>query len=342
MIINRSEKFKFTDLTFYGLHTAALIFDNYGLKNPSDRLITYLKETSTSSETQGVYWKQNFNDWGWYNSKTANHAGAIEALNKLDAKDVNFIEEAKVWLATQKEVNSWGNSRNTAEVIYIMMNSGKSWTGTESDKATVIWGGKEVMPQTKTTGYLKQTIKTDVLDKNLGTVTVTKPGPGIVQGGLFWQYFENLDNVKSTETYIAMTREYYKKVKTANGDQLVRIEEKSPLMVGDKITVRMILDTDRPMQYVHLKDMRAAGLEPVDVISGYQWKNNLGYYQATKDASMNFYIYYMPKGKYVFEYDLICNAYGSFSSGFATLQNYYAPQMNARTKGDKIEIKKTQ
>lgn len=340
MIINRSEKFKFTDLTFYGLHRAALIFDNYGLKKPSDRLINYIKETSTSSETQGIYWKQNFNDWGWYNSKTVNHAGAIEALNKLDAKDVNFIEEAKVWLATQKEVNSWGNSRNTAEVIYIMMNSGKSWTGTESDKATVIWGGKEVTPQTKTTGYFKQTIKTDVLDKNLGTVTVTKPGSGIVQGGLFWQYYENLENVKSTETYIAITREYYKKVKTTNGDQLIKIEEKSPLTVGDKITVRMILDTDRPMQYVHLKDMRAAGLEPVDVLSGYQWKNNLGYYQATKDASTNFYIYYMPKGKYVFEYDLICNASGSFSSGFATLQNYYAPQMNARTKGDKIEIKK--
>ncbi|WP_027388127.1 alpha-2-macroglobulin family protein [Chryseobacterium gregarium] len=341
MIINRSEKFKFTDLTFYGLHRSALIFDHYGLKKPSDRLISYIKETSTSSETQGIYWKQNFNDWGWYNSKTVNHAGAIEALNKLDAKDVNFIEEAKVWLATQKEVNSWGNSRNTAEVVYVMMNSGKSWTGTESDKATVIWGGKEVIPQTKTTGYLKQTIKTDVLDKNLGTVTITKPGPGIVQGGLFWQYFENLDEVKSTETYIAMTREYYKKVKTTNGDQLVKIEEKSPLTVGDKITVRMILDSDRPMQYVHLKDMRAAGLEPVDVISGYQWKNNLGYYQATKDASTNFYIYYMPKGKYVFEYDLICNASGSFSSGFATLQNYYASQMNARTKGNKIEIKKS-
>jgi len=340
MIINRSEKFKFTDLTFYGLHRAALIFDSYGLKKPSERLVNYIKETSTSSETQGVYWKQNFDDWGWYNSKTVNHAGAIEALNKLDAKDVNFIEEAKVWLATQKEVNSWGNSRNTAEVIYIMMNSGKSWTGTESDKATVIWGGKEVNPQTKTTGYLKQTIKSDVLDKNLGTVTVTKPGPGIVQGGLFWQYYENLENVKSTETYIAISREYYKKIKTTNGDQLVKIEEKSPLTVGDKITVRMILDTDRPMQYVHLKDMRAAGLEPVDVLSGYQWKNNLGYYQATKDASTNFYIYYMQKGKYVFEYDLICNSSGSFSSGFATLQNYYAPQMNARTKGDKIEIKK--
>ncbi|WP_294296125.1 MG2 domain-containing protein [uncultured Chryseobacterium sp.] len=340
MIIIRADKFKVTDLTFYGLHRAALIYQSYGLKDTARKLIRYLKETSTSSETQGIYWKKNLDDWGWYSSKAINHAGAIEALSKIDPADIDFIEEAKVWLATQKEANSWGNSRTTAEIIYIMMNSGKSWTTPEADKATVIWGGKEISPQTKTTGYLKQIIKSDKVDTKLSEVTVTKPGPGIVQGGLFWQYYEDLSHVRSTETYISMTREYYKKIQTANGGQLIKISENSPLKIGDRLTVRMILNTDRPMQYVHLKDMRAAGLEPVDVLSGYQWKNNLGYYQATKDASTNFYIYYMPKGQYVFEYDLVCNASGSFSSGFATLQNYYAPQMNARTEGDKIEINK--
>ncbi|WP_241285480.1 alpha-2-macroglobulin family protein [Chryseobacterium arthrosphaerae] len=339
-IITRADKFKITDFTFFGLHRAALIYNSYGLKAPSEKLIRYLKETSVSSETQGAYWKQNLNDWGWYESKAVNHAGAIEAINKVTPEDVNFIEESKVWLATQKETNSWGNSRTTAEIIYIFMNSGKSWTTPEADKATIIWGGQEVAPQTKTTGYLKQAVYSDKVNKKLGEVTVTKPGPGIAQGGLFWQYYENLENVKPTETYLSMTREYYKKIKTTNGEELVKITENSPLTVGDQITVRMILNTDRPMQYVHLKDMRAAGLEPVDVLSGYQYKNNLGYYQATKDASTNFYIYYMPKGKYVFEYDLVCNASGIFSSGFATLQNYYAPQMNARTKGDQLEIKK--
>lgn len=339
MIIDRANKFKVTDLTFYGVHRAALIYDNYALKDTSKKLINYLKETSVSSETQGAYWKKNLNDWGWYESKAVNHAGAIEALEKITPNDINFIEESKIWLATQKETNSWGNSRTTAEIIYILMNSGKSWTTPEADKATVIWGGKELAPQTKTTGFLKQTINSDKINPKLGQVTVSKPGPGIVQGGLFWQYYEDINNVKSTETYISISREFYKKIKTTNGEQLLKITEKSPLNVGDRITVKMILNSDRPMQYVHLKDMRAAGLEPVDVLSGYQWKNNLGYYQTTKDASTNFYIYYMPKGKYVFEYDLVCNAAGNFSSGFATLQNYYAPQMNARTKGDKLEIK---
>jgi hypothetical protein len=337
-VISKAKTAKITDFTFFGLHRAALLFNNYGLKDVSKKLMTYLKETSTETETQGVYWKQNLNDWGWYSSKTVNHAGALEAFQKLTPQDENFIEEMKIWLITQKEVNSWGNSRGTAEVIFTILNSGKSWTSNESDKAQITWGGKQLNPQTQATGYVKQTVTSDNIDKNLSTVTIKKESPGIVQGGLFWQYYEDLDKIKSSESYISISKELYKKVKTENGEQLIKINENSPLKVGDKVTVRMILNTDRNMEFIHLKDMRAAGFEPLDVISGYQWKNNLGYYQSTKDASTNFYIEYMPKGKYVFEYDYVANASGKFSNGITTLQNYYAPQMSAHTQGTKVKI----
>ena len=348
LVIAKAKTAKITDFTFFGLHRSALLFNNYGLKDVSKKLMTYLKETSTETENQGVYWKQNLNDWGWYSSKTVNHAGAIEAFQKLTPTDENFIEEMKIWLITQKEVNSWGNSRGTAEVIFTILNSGKSWTSAEtkgsaiemsqSDKAEITWGGKQLNPQTQATGYVKQTVTSDNLDKNLSTVTIKKESAGIVQGGLFWQYYEDLDKIKSSESYISISKELYKKVKTENGEQLMKINENSPIKVGDKVTVRMILNTDRNMEFIHLKDMRAAGFEPLDVISGYQWKNNLGYYQSTKDASTNFYIEYMPKGKYVFEYDYVANASGKFSNGITTLQNYYAPQMNAHTQGTKVVI----
>lgn len=339
MIVKQKAKTaKITDFTFFGLHRAALLMNDYGLKEVSDKLMTYLKETSTDTKTQGVYWKQNLNDWGWFGSKVVNHAGALEAFNTLKSNDQNFIEDMKIWLVTQKEVNSWGSSRGTAEVIFTILNSGKSWTGTESDKATIVWGGKELTPQTQATGYVKSTLKPEAIDKSLASVTVTKPGPGIVQGGLFWQYYEDLDKIKSSENYISVTKELYKKVKTVNGEELQKISPETPLKVGDKVTVRMILNTDRAMEFIHIKDMRAAGFEPVDVLSGYQWKNNLGYYQSTKDASTNFYIQYMPKGKYVFEYDVVANASGKFSNGITTMQNYYAPQMNAHTKGSNVTI----
>ncbi|HBV17642.1 alpha-2-macroglobulin family protein [Chryseobacterium carnipullorum] len=338
LVKQKAKTAKITDFTFFGLHRAALLMNDYGLKDVSDKLMNYLKETSTDTKTQGVYWKQNLNDWGWFGSKVVNHAGALEAFNKLKSNDQKFIEDMKIWLITQKEVNSWGSSRGTSEVIFTILNSGKSWTSAESDKATIVWGGKELAPQTQATGYVKSTVKTDVVDKNLGTVTVTKPGPGIVQGGLFWQYYEDLDKIKSSENYISVTKELYKKVKTVNGEELQKISADTPLKIGDKVTVRMILNTDRAMEFIHIKDMRAAGFEPTDVLSGYQWKNSLGYYQSTKDASTNFYIQYMPKGKYVFEYDVISNAAGKFSNGITTMQNYYAPQMNAHTKGTNVQI----
>jgi uncharacterized protein YfaS (alpha-2-macroglobulin family) len=218
------------------------------------------------------------------------------------------------------------------------LNSGKSWTNPISDQANISWGNQSLQPQLQATGYVKQTISSADINKNLATVTVKKDGPGIVQGGLFWQYYEDLNKIKSSENYISISKELYKKIKTTNGEELQKISQKTPLKIGDKVTVRMILNSDRPMEFVHLKDMRAAGFEPTNVLSGYQWKNNLGYYQVTKDASTNFYIEYLPKGKFVFEYDYICNAAGTFSNGIATLQNYYAPQMNAHSQGLQIKI----
>ncbi|MCU7614020.1 MG2 domain-containing protein [Chryseobacterium sp. GMJ5] len=329
---------KITDFTFFGLHRAALLMNDYGLKDTSDILMNYLKETSVDSKTQGVYWKQNLDDWGWFGSKVVNQAGALEAFNRLKPNDQKFIEDIKIWLITQKEVNSWGSSRGTAEVIFTILNSGKSWTTPESEVVNIVWGEKTLKPETQATGYVKSSLKSDMIDKKLGTVTITKPGAGIVQGGLFWQYYEDLDKIKSSENYIFISKELYKKIKTVNGEELQKISPETPLKIGDKVTVRMILNTDRAMEFIHLKDMRAAGFEPVDVLSGYQWKNSLGYYQSTKDASTNFYIEYLPKGKYVFEYDFVANASGKFSNGITTMQNYYAPQMNAHTKGTNVII----
>ncbi|KQR91456.1 hypothetical protein ASG01_13870 [Chryseobacterium sp. Leaf180] len=343
LVKQQAKTAKTSDFTFYGLHRMALLTNNYGLKDVSDRFLKYLKETSVESKTQGVYWKQNLDDWGWFRSKVVNHAGALEAFNTLTPNDQKFIEEMKIWLITQKEVNSWGSSRGTAEVIFTILNSGKSWTSADSDKAEFLWGKPNPnfakgRNQISATGYIKQTITSDEVDRNLATVVVRKPGTGIVQGGLFWQYYEDLDKIKSTENYLSVTKELYRKVKTVNGEELQKITPSTLLKVGDKVTVRMIINTDRAMEFIHVKDMRAAGFEPLDVISGYQWKTGLGYYQSTKDASTNFYIEYMPKGKYVFEYDFVANASGKFSNGITTVQNYYAPQMNANTKGSTVII----
>jgi len=172
-------------------------------------------------------------------------------------------------------------------------------------------------------------VKTEAVDKNLATVTVTKPGPGIVQGGcVIWQYYEDLDKIKSSEIYISVTKELYKKVKTVNGEELQKISSETPLKVGDKITVRMILIQTEQWSLFICKDMRAAGFEPVDVLSGYQWKNNLvGTISQPKMPPPISIFSTCRKENMFFEYDVVANASGKFSNGI-----YYDAELLCTTR----------
>jgi uncharacterized protein YfaS (alpha-2-macroglobulin family) len=111
------------------------------------------------------------------------------------------------------------------------------------------------------------------------------------------------------------------------------------LRVGDKIKVRIVLRVDRDMEYVHMKDMRASSLEPVNVLSSYKWQGGLGYYESTKDAATNFFFSSLQKGTYVFEYPLFVTHEGNFSNGITTVQCMYAPEFTAHSEGVRIEVK---
>jgi hypothetical protein len=123
---------------------------------------------------------------------------------------------------------------------------------------------------------------------------------------------------------------------SASGPVLEPVQEGMQLNVGDKIKVRLEIVSDRAMEYVHLKDMRASALEPVNVISGYKWQGTLGYYESTRDASTSFFISYLPKGTHVLEYPLFVTHAGIFSNGIGTIQCMYAPEFSSHTEGIKI------
>ncbi|HBX53228.1 MAG TPA: hypothetical protein DEH02_19390, partial [Bacteroidales bacterium] len=116
--------------------------------------------------------------------------------------------------------------------------------------------------------------------------------------------------------------------------------ENSPLLVGDKIVVRIELKVDRNMEYVHMKDMRASGFEPINVISRYKWQDGLGYYESTKDAATNFFMGYLPKGSYVFEYPLRVTHNGNFSNGITQIQCMYAPEFGSHSEGIRVKVGK--
>ena len=122
--------------------------------------------------------------------------------------------------------------------------------------------------------------------------------------------------------------------------KLEPLNEGVPLKVGDKLTVRIELRSDRDMEYVHMKDMRSSGFEPVNVLSCYRFQDGLGYYESTRDASVNFFFSWIPKGTYVFEYPLYVTHSGKFSNGISSIQCMYAPEFTSHSQGIRVNVVK--
>jgi hypothetical protein len=193
------------------------------------------------------------------------------------------------------------------------------------------------------TGYYKTSWKTDEIKPELADVKITKKGKGIAWGALYWQYFEDLDKItpdsyRDAETPLKLKKKLFLKNNTDLGEQLTEVIDTTKLKVGDLVRVRIELRSDRPMEFVHMKDMRASGLEPVNVLSQYKWQDGLGYYESTKDASTNFFFDYLPKGVFVFEYDLRVNNAGNMSNGITTIQSMYAPEFSSHSEGVRISV----
>ena len=172
----------------------------------------------------------------------------------------------------------------------------------------------------------------------MGEVKITKKRKGMAWGSLYWQYFEDLDKITSAETPLKLKKKLFLKTNTDTGEEISEINTETNLKVGDLVRIRIELRSDRDMEFLHMKDMRASGLEFVNVISKYKWQDGLGYYESTKDASTNFFFDYLPKGVYVFEYDLRVNNAGNMSNGIATIQNMYAPEFSSHSEGARISV----
>jgi hypothetical protein len=196
------------------------------------------------------------------------------------------------------------------------------------------------------TGYFKQTVGSENIEPGMGSISVTvqPQGTNIPQtihaswGSVYWQYFEDMDKVTTASAPLQLTKKIFIEKNSDLGPILNPVEQGMGLHVGDKIKVRIELRVDRDMDYVHMKDMRASALEPVNVLSGYKWQGELGYYETTKDASTNFFIDHLRKGTYVFEYPLFVTHTGNFSNGITTIQCMYAPEFNAHSEGVRITV----
>lgn len=337
--------------TGFGLYMKgmiALIMHRSGDRDIAIDIVRSLKENSITNEELGMYWKRNVDSWRWYHGPIETQSLLIETISEIEANDsilseqekLRTIDNMKVWLLKNKQTNRWSSTKSTTEAIYALLLKGSDWLSV-TEQVEMAIGGEKLEPEQLPehgTGYFKASWSAKDFDTTMGKVSMTKKGKGIAWGGLYWQYFEDLDKITVAETPLKLKKMIFKVNNTATGEVLEEVTDSDRLEVGDLVRVRIELSVDRAMEYVHMKDMRAAGMEPVSVLSEYKWQDGLGYYESTRDASTNFFFDDLPKGVYVFEYDLRVNNSGHFSNGITTIQSMYAPEFSSHSEGIKVIV----
>ena len=323
---------------------ALTLHRNEDLKT-STKILRSLEENSITSDELGMYWKKNTNSWFWHQAPIETQALLIEAFSEIRPSDIKTIDNLKIWLLKNKQTNQWSTTKATTEAVYALLLQGNDWLSV-TDAVDVLVGGQAINPTTLEdvkieagTGYFKTSWNGKEIQPKMGEVQMTKKGNGIAWGAFYWQYFEDLDKITSAETPLQLKKKLFLKKNTATGEVISEIMEETELKVGDLVRVRIELKADRDMEFIHMKDMRAASFEPVNVISQYKWQDGLGYYESTKDASTNFFFDYLPKGIYVFEYDVRVNNAGNFSNGITTIQSMYAPEFSSHSEGVRVLVK---
>lgn len=311
-------------------------------------VIESLKQNAITSEEMGMYWKDLARGgYYWYQAPIESQAMMIEAFTDID-KNTAAVNDLKTWLLKQKQTQQWPTTKATAEACYALLLNGSNWLAEE--KTVTINLGNTVIKSTdeKTeagTGYFKKRIEGDKVQQGMGNITVSissltnQPvSQSTSWGGVYWQYFEDLDKITASETPLKLVKKLFIERNSDKGPVLEPVKDGDALKVGDKIKVRIELRADRDMEYVHMKDMRAACMEPTNVISQYKYQGGLGYYESTKDASTNFFFGWLPKGTYVFEYPMFVTLNGNFSNGITTIQCMYAPEFTSHSEGVRVSV----
>lgn len=331
--------------SLYEKGMAALTLNRFGESESAKKIIESLKETASNNEDLGMYWINNKAGWYWYQAPIETQALLIEAFAEV-TQDTKSVDAMKVWLLKNKQTKNWPTTKSTTEAIYALLMQGTDWLSVK-DNTIIKMGDEKILTKKLSenekeaeTGYIKLNWKADEVKKEMASITIQNKSkvPGF--GGFYWQYFEDLDKIKTNSgSVFSVSKELYLKKNTVKGEKLGMITSKNELKTGDLVTVRLIISSKEDMEFVHLKDMRASCFEPVNVLSEYQYKDGLGYYRSTKDAATHFFFDKINKGTYVLEYDIRVNNSGEFSNGITTIQSMYAPEFSSHTKGIRVKVK---
>jgi uncharacterized protein YfaS (alpha-2-macroglobulin family) len=319
----------------------------------AEAIMRSIKERSVINEEMGMFWRDTELSWWWYRAPIETQALMIEAFDEV-MNDQPSVEDCRVWLLKQKQTQDWKTTKATADAVYALLLRGKDLLASTALVEVTVGGinvtpGKNDLPVQNPkaevrnqpepgTGFYEVRFAPADIKSKLGEITVKKSDPGVAWGSMHWQYLEDMSKITPAEgTPLKLKKTLFTKINTPRGPVLEPV--KGALAVGDELVVRIELRTDRDMEYVHLKDQRGSGTEPVNVLSRYKYQDGLAYYESTRDTASHFFIDYLPKGVYVFEYSTRVQLRGEYQTGIAEIQCMYAPEFNSHSESIHLSVK---
>lgn len=312
------------DYGLYGRAAIAWLMQTNGQTAVANEILAWFRKTATVNAEKGMYWANNRASATSLYQPIETHC-LIMALFHRIAPDNAEADRMKLWLLTQKRTQHWGSTPATQNAVYALLLTGSDWLA--DNGALTIENGKETI--VVDAPYEKQTLPT--VNAQL---KVKKTGAAPAWGAVYLQYFAPLTEVEKQKGVLNVEKRLF----VEENSQLRPISTDEPLRIGDKVVVRLTLRTDRMMDYVLLKDLRAACFEPAEPLSGSEYRNGIWYYRSSKDISENIYIEHLPQGTFVLEYPLYVARDGKYAGGMASIQCLYAPEFVSHTEGTTVVV----
>ena len=316
----------------------AIGLKRFGDQQTPKQVMASLTERSQTNDELGMFWREGSASWWWYRAPIETQALMIEAYDEVMG-DLEKMEECKIWMLKQKQTQNWKTTKATADAVYALLLRGTSQLA--SNKLVELsMGGQLIEPANAEagTGFYEKRFVRGEIKPELGQISVLKKDDGIAWGSVHWQYLEDVSKIEPYEgTPLTLKKSLYIKKNTDEGPVIEPVS--GTVEVGDQLVTRVELRVDRDMEYVHLKDYRGSGTEPVNVLSRYKFQDGLGYYESTKDTASHFFIDYLPRGTHVFEYSVRVQHKGKYETGIAELQCMYAPEFNSHSNSVAIMVK---
>ena len=319
-----------SDFTIYGKARAAVVLaknsqQNAAYREKAGEYLQSVNEYAVYREEMGRYYDARKALYSWRNYKIPTQVSVIEAMQLLKPNDKQTIEELQRWLLMSKRTQVWDTPVNTVDAVYAFMKGNESNWNKKAENAVLKLDGKQLpMPQDSTMlGY----IKTEKVGK-ASTLSINKKSDYTSWGAVYAEFKQPLSEIASSESGIKVRRV----VVTAESQG----KEKSLVKVGEKVKVTLMITADRDYDFVEIEDKRAACLEPVNQLSGYQW--GMGCYVSPRDNTTNFYFDRLSKGKHVVEMEYYVDRNGEYQAGSCSARCAYSPEFCGRDIAYKLSV----